>query len=743
MRIPLLSAFSGVAGVSLRALSFTLCSFSLLSSAAQADDEKEELRDLFFGAAMYYAHQENYFDAIVALDNELAQYHRLDEPELDPFSEHLGQAEFSVGDLELSYRMHREAGRAIEAVLKGNVSQEVRNEAAYRLAKIHYHKQQPLNALHALEMIEGRVPLRVRADEQFLRARVFMELGRLEEAVELLKDLKGEESLNGFVEFNLGIAQLKSNEEARGVLELTALGKRRGSNPVDQALYDKTNLLLGSHLMEAGELELARPYFDRVNLEGPFSNRALLGAGWVEARAGRYDRALVPWRILQNRKGTNEAVQEVMLAVPYAYGKLDVHSTAAINYGRALDAFGREIDTLTASINSIRQGKFLEALRRKEATQVQNWVVALRNLPEAPETHYLLDLMASNDYQEFLRNYRDLNDLYERNKEWLKSLTAYEYIISARRAYYEPLLPQLDEQFRALDVRIKLRMEQRDQFSNRIEQMLVSRRPEYLATADEQEARLQLLQLHKEIARNPNGFTGETRSRLARLQGILDLRLSTEYHQRLTEAYRHLQELNIEIEKLQTIYRSYVRSRQAATHSYTGYNKNIQRLRAQIHAAQQRLEMLMARQGSMLEALAVEELERRRSQLESYQIKARFALADSYDRANELQEQREDERKIEQHREAQPETLPAHNPPEMEASETENNLQEPDEVEQHREAQPETLPEHNPPEMEASETDNKLQEPDEVESHSETQTEALPRSSSAESEAPEIEGDKA
>lgn len=150
----------------------------------------------------------------------------------------------------------------------------------------------------------------------------------------------------------------------------------------------------------------------------------------------------------------------------------------------------------------------------------------------------------------------------------------------------------------------------------------------------------------------------------------------------------------------------------------------------------------MARQGSMLEALAVEELERRRSQLESYQIKARFALADSYDRANELQEQREDERKIEQHREAQPETLPAHNPPEMEASETENNLQEPDEVEQHREAQPETLPEHNPPEMEASETDNKLQEPDEVESHSETQTEALPRSSSAESEAPEIEGIK-
>ncbi|MDP5210662.1 lipopolysaccharide assembly protein LapB [Microbulbifer sp. 2205BS26-8] len=668
MRISLLSVLPGPARATLRVLTVSLCTLPIFSTVAGAE-EREALRDLFFGAAMFHAHQENYFDAIVALDTELAQFHRLDEPELDPFSAHLGQAEFSVGDLELSYRMHREAGRAIEAVLKGNVSRSVRNEAAYRLARIHYHKQQPVNALHALEWIEGRVPERVRAQEQFLRARVFMQLGRFDEAVELLKDLKGEESLAGFIEFNLGIAQLKSGEEARGILELTALGKKRSSELAEQALYDKTNLLLGAYLMEAGELQRARPYFDRVNLKGPFSNRALLGAGWAEAHAGRYERALVPWKMLQNRKGTNESVQEAMLAVPYAFGKLDVHSTAAIHYGRALDSFGSEIDTLTASIHSIREGKFLQALRRKEATQVQHWVVALRNLPNAPETHYLLDLMASNDYQAFLHNYRDLNDLYERNEAWLKSLSAYEDIIRHRRAYYDPLLPKLDAQFRKLDARIKLRLEQRDTFAGRIEQMLVSRRPEYLATADEQAVSLALRELHRQLAQNPQGFTEVTRSRVARLQGVLDLRLSTEYDQRLTQAYKHLQELNGEIEQLQGVYQSYVRSRQAATHSYTGYNQQITRLRAQIRNHQQRLAILMARQGSMLEALAIEELERRRTQLESYQIKARFALADSYDRANALQEQREDQRKIEQYREAQPESLPDDNPSELEASE--------------------------------------------------------------------------
>jgi len=668
MYLRLVSALRSAAPLRTAVIAFwALAASPLCGAATAAEGEGDKLADLFFGEALFQAYQENYFDAIVHLDTELNQYRRLDEPELDPFTAHLGQAEFSVGDLELSYRMHREAGRAIEAVLKGNVPQPVRNEAAYRLAKIHYHKQQPLNALHALEMIDGRVPERVRADEQFLRARVYMELGRFEEAVELLKGLKGEESLDGFVQYNLGIAQLKAGQEERGILELAALGKNRSSDPARQALHDKTNLMLGSHLMEADQLDLARPYFDRVNLEGPFSDRALLGAGWVEARAGRYDRALVPWKLLQERQSTNESVQEAMLAVPYAYGKLDVHSTAAINYGRALETFGNEIDTLTASIKSIREGKFLEALRRKEATQVKNWVVALRSLPDAPETHYLLDLMASNDYQEFLRNYRDLNDLFERNEEWLGSLKAYEDIIELRRAYYEPLLPGIDKKFRELDARIQLRIEQRDKFASRIEQMLVTRRPEYLAKAEEQEARLQLQGMRKLLASGPRHYSEETEARIARLEGLLNWRLSTEYDNRLTEAYKHLQELNTEIEQLQTVYHAFVRSRQAATHSYTGYNDSIHRLRAQLQAAQDRLDTLMARQGNMLETLAVNELDRRRAQLENYQIKARFALADSYDRANELQEQRTDQKKIEQHRANRPEPLPQENPPELEA----------------------------------------------------------------------------
>ncbi len=84
-------------------------------------------------------------------------------------------------------------------------------------------------------------------------------------------------------------------------------------------------------------------------------------------------------------------------------------------------------------------------------------------------------------------------------------------------------------------------------------------------------------------------------------------------------------------------YDQHVRARQAATHSYVGYEKPIRGLRAKVANAAQKVELLMARQGHLLEIVAVEELVARRSRLENYGDKARFALADSYDRATQAQ----------------------------------------------------------------------------------------------------------
>ena len=104
----------------------TILIFSASPSPAGTSGPKV-LQDLYFGEALYHAFQGDWFDAIGRLDTELNQHHGLDEPERDTLYYHINQAEFAVGDFELAYRMHQRAGRAITAVINGNVEEQVRN----------------------------------------------------------------------------------------------------------------------------------------------------------------------------------------------------------------------------------------------------------------------------------------------------------------------------------------------------------------------------------------------------------------------------------------------------------------------------------------------------------------------------------------------------------------------------------------------------------------------------------------
>ena len=78
-----------------------------------------------------------------------------------------------------------------------------------------------------------------------------------------------------------------------------------------------------------------------------------------------------------------------------------------------------------------------------------------------------------------------------------------------------------------------------------------------------------------------------------------------------------------------------------AVKSYEGYLIPIRQLRTRLFAAQRTLKGVMARQGRLLETMAINELDLRRKRLEEYQVKARFALAESYDRATKAEEENE------------------------------------------------------------------------------------------------------
>jgi tetratricopeptide (TPR) repeat protein len=522
-------------------------------------------------------------------------------------------------------------------VLEGAVDEAVRNEAAFRLARIHFQKDQLDDALQALGRIQGTVPEKIKNDVEFLRANIYMATDKPNEAIEVLNHLQNDPSLAGFVAYNLGIALLQAGKQREAVEQLDKAGQLPTNDPAGLAIRDKCNLVLGSLLFELGNFERAKQALDRVRLEGPFSNQALLRAGWAETSANQFDRALVPWNILANREPTDVAVQEAMLAVPHTYASLKLYGRAALTYGRALELYSNQIEKVDASINSIKDGRFLKALIREESREDQNWVIRLRSLPGAPETYYLMELMASHDFQTALQNYLDLEDLRSKLMGFQTSLEAFDDIIRLRKRNYEPLLPEIDAKFRELDSRMRVRLQQRKNFDDRLHAMLTAPRPDYLATTDERIASERIALIEKKLGDSNNPESLMLRHRAARLRGVLTWRLETEYPKRLTAAFEHLNELNTQVDALNQRYEAFVRTRQAATHSYVGYDAQIARLRERVGGALRHVDNLMARQGQMIENVAINQLEARRKRLVDQQIQARYGVADSYDRASRAQ----------------------------------------------------------------------------------------------------------
>jgi hypothetical protein len=213
------------------------------------------------------------------------------------------------------------------------------------------------------------------------------------------------------------------------------------------------------------------------------------------------------------------------------------------------------------------------------------------------------------------------------------SFDAFDDMVGLRRGYYEPQLPGVDAEFRELDSRMRLRLEQHELLEKRLQDQLTAPRPELLATGDERMTATRLAELASGLDGDTSPMAEALRQRIARLNGVLTFALRTEYHERLDVFAKHLRDLRRAIEVLNAQHVEFVRTRQAAVHSFEGYDTPISRLRTRVAESLRQVNLLMARQGRVLELVAIDELVARRERLETYEDQARYALADSYDRA--------------------------------------------------------------------------------------------------------------
>ncbi len=605
------------------------CAGVLAATGAAARDRHHGIvvQDLAYGEVLFDFFQEDYFAALTRL---LAAQARGELPH------HAAESELMLGGLYLSYGEHRLAGEIFERVLAQSVDPEVNDRAWFFLAKIWYQRGYLDESAGALGRIKNALPDELEPERQMLHAQVLMAQGRFDEALAALTAWRSpSDEWVGYAKYNVGVALVRLGRIEEGARVLDEIGQIEPTSPELEALRDKANVALGYAWLQAAHPVEAKPSLERVRLTGPFSNKALLGVGWSDAETKDYRGALAPWLELRDRNLLDSAVQESLLAVPYAFAQLGADKQAADHYADAITAFTGEIDRLTKSIDAIEQGQLITDLLGQHpdaGVDASGWYWRLDRVPDTVESRYLYELLASNRFQEGLKSYRDLLYLNRNLDHWAESLSAFDDILDTRQRAYEQRLPTIDRNLSGVD--LDALASHRVELESRLQAIERSEDGVALGTAEQQEQWARLTAMEPKLAQLPHDeASDELREKQHFLKGLLDWDLRRDYKARLWAEKKSLGELDRQLHEAQRRHHEVSSARDDWPDRFAALTERIAALRPRVQGMQVQAHAALQKQRDFLQGIAVDELKAQRDRLNTYMVQARFALASIYDRA--------------------------------------------------------------------------------------------------------------
>jgi len=605
----------------MRLLLVLLVLMAPVAYAAKSDKETIVVKDPQYGEVLFYFYQEDYFPAIVRL---LAAQNQ------QQLHDHEDDAELLLGGMYLSYGHHLEAAAIFERMLADNVSPDIRDRTWFFLAKIWYQRGYLEKSQQALSFVEGELPKNLRREALMLEAQILIDAGEYDRAIALLQNWKGKTEWASYAKFNIGVALVRSGRVAEARALLDDLGNLNPFNEELTSLRDKANLALGYALLQDGQPSAAKLPLQRVRLEGPFSNKALLGVGWADAELDNYRRALVPWMELRSRDLLDSAVQESMLAIPYAMAKLDSISQAADHYLNAIEAFYEETNRLDRTIAHIESGDMFDQFLSTDPMDSTGWYWQLQQLPEGPEARYLFHLLSRHEFQEGLKNFRDLNYLRKNLDTWQGSVDVYGNMLETRKQAYDERLPRVEDALARAD--LDGMVNQKLEFDSTLNNIEESHDWLALATRNEFNMWGEITGLETAPAlRADIPEAEEVRDKIRLLKGVLQWQLEREFGDRLWRIRRDLNDTGEALVATQRSRRQIDETMRNEPLRFEEFNTRVVGLEPRIEGMKMQVGDALAKQRAFLQSIAVGELQAQKQRLDIYTVQARFALAAIYD----------------------------------------------------------------------------------------------------------------
>src|SRR5262249_4490108 len=247
------------------------------------------------------------------------------------------------------------------------------------------------------------------------------------------------------------------------------------------------------------------------------------------------------------------------------------------------------------------------------------WFRDLKQLPNTPEAPYLYTILAAHDFQEGVKNYRNLVYLSGTLQRWDDSIGAYQDMIDTRERAYAERLPRTDALLASGAVQ---KLQQRDmELENELRTIEAQHDVAALGTESEREQWARIQRVDAALAGAPDTpDNAEIRQRLALVKGVLYYRLDEAYGARVWQEHRSLKDLSLALSEAQSRWIRVERARKNVPLNNGEFAQRLASVKQRIDALQVRLADAELRQSAYLEQVAVRELEQQKDRLATYEV---------------------------------------------------------------------------------------------------------------------------
>lgn len=638
---------------------FLMLAAVAVTSVDAKEKPKTSVADLRYGVALYHYYQQDYIAALAEL---------MVADTRDGVQGHGDNPELIAGGVSLAFGMQDHAEGVFNQILQDERRpQSARDAAWFYLGKLHYTRGNWVAAEQSFARVSREFKPALRAQMQALQINIRI---RNKNYAQLTPKNIGTDELRSWTSYtfyNLGAAHAREGNFASAqdfFSELTEIDLV--DNPVRRkeqwALQDKAYTAMGYAYLAEKKYAAAIREFTKVRLDGIFANQALLGYGWAAVAQEEYDLALRPWQLLRSRSLMYPAVQESLLALPYAYEKLGAQGEAVNAYQSAEELLAREIQLIRDMRATLTEGELLtlvgsEPLSAEDAKKVlraptaqevatestqdgtltavvtddgQNWLKLDGTSIIKTRSAYLSELFAKNAFQTAVLDLRDLLRLQALLQNWLPKLDAYHDLLlqkQATRDHQDQLLKQ-----NAIVQQEQTLLAERAAFAQQLEQIRSSEN--YMALADDETRALygRIERGQQTIARmKTEGLdTSELEARTKMFGGILLWRAAQEYPAQLAAQQSELKTIDAKLAQIAKT-RQNIAEVTATSMDIQPTLARLQVLQKEVNAHLQNTDQLITTQSRLLREKVDQQLAAHEKRLNNYLAQAHLAVARLYD----------------------------------------------------------------------------------------------------------------